>query len=205
MNSAQETPEIKSLLARLRDGDSTAQAHVTLLLARLRQGEEDAIHRLTLLLYHLLRPLAKKYLRAYPRRATFQTTELLHEALLKIRLFQPGAKEWSNLSHLRAIAALAMQEILIDRTRKKRRQVEVPFDDSIDQLAHTQPHHDLLANAVSGLRNNDELAARVFILKFYGNLTHEEAASFLKVSVSSSKRAWERAKKFLLDDLGAVY
>ena len=204
MNSAQETLEIKLLLARLRNGDSAAQAHVSLLLARLRQGDEEATHRLTLLLYYLLRPLAEKYLRAYPRRATFQTTELLHEALLKIRLFQPGAKEWSNLSHLRAIAALAMQEILIDRTRKKRRRVEVPLDDSSDLPRSAEPNHDLLVRAVSRLRNDDELAARVFILKFYGDLTHEEAASFLKVSVSSSKRAWERAKKFLFENLDTV-
>jgi RNA polymerase sigma factor (TIGR02999 family) len=204
MNSTQETSEIKLLLARLRDGDGEAHAHVTLLLARLRQGDEEAAHRLTLLLYHLLRPLAKKYLRAYPRRATFQTTELLHEALLKIRLFQPGAKEWGNLSHLRAIAALAMQEILIDRTRKKRRQVEVPLDDSIEPAARAGPRYDLLARAVSRLRKDDELAARVFILKFYGDLTHEEAAAFLKISVSSIKRAWERAKTFLFDNLDTV-
>jgi len=200
----QEAPEIKLLLARLRDGDRAAQAHVNLLLTMLRQGDEEAAHRLTLLLYHLLRPLARKYLRAYPRRATFQTTELLHEALLKIRLFEPGAKEWSDLSHLRAIAALAMQEILIDRTRKKRRRVEVPLDDSSDLSGRPEPRHDLLAMAVSRLRKEDELAARVFILKFYGALTHEEAAAFLKISVATGKRAWERAKKFLFDNLDTV-
>jgi DNA-directed RNA polymerase specialized sigma24 family protein len=54
------------------------------------------------------------------------------------------------------------------------------------------------------LRKVDELAARVFIVKFYGDLTHEEAAAFLKVSVATSKRAWERAKKFLFNNLDAV-
>jgi len=72
------------------------------------------------LVYEELRRLARSYMRRQPSEHTFQTTELIHEAYLKIAAGKD--KQWQNRAHFFGVAAGAMRHILLDCARAKSRQ-----------------------------------------------------------------------------------
>src|SRR6185369_9326402 len=57
---------------------------VTRILAELGRGDRSAADRLMPLLYQELRALAARYMRREPRSHTWRTTDLVHEAYLKL-------------------------------------------------------------------------------------------------------------------------
>ncbi len=61
-----------------------ASDQITLLLANWSKGDELALEQLMPLVYEELRRMAKSYMRRQSSGHTFQTTELIHEAYLKI-------------------------------------------------------------------------------------------------------------------------
>lgn len=57
---------------------------ITLLLVDWSKGDELALEQLMPLVYEELRQMAARYMSRQPSGHTFQTTELIHEAYLKI-------------------------------------------------------------------------------------------------------------------------
>lgn len=90
---------------------------ISLLLSDWSNGDDLAIEKLMPLVYDELRRMAKNFMRLQPTGHTFQTTELIHEAYLKLAA---GAKpNWQNRSHFFGVASQAMRHILVDYARSK--------------------------------------------------------------------------------------
>ncbi len=90
---------------------------ITLLLDDWSKGDEVALEQLMPLVYEELRQMARRHMRRQPSGHTFQTTELIHEAYLKIA--KNDQQNWQNRAHFFGVAAQAMRHILVDYARAK--------------------------------------------------------------------------------------
>jgi RNA polymerase sigma factor (TIGR02999 family) len=160
-------------------------------------------------LYDELKRLAHRQLHAVGVPATLRTTELVHEAWLK--LGRVGDAAWDGRGHFFAAAARAMRQVLVDFARRryaaKRGGVHVPvslrqadllashsLDVELDGLLDLDAALDLLDAASPRLR-------QVVELRFFGGLSEDEIAQLLGLSVRTVERDWLKARLFLLREL----
>ena len=90
----------------------------TELLLRAGSGDTRAAESMFPLVYDELRRLAHAHLARESGSRTLATTELVHEAYL--RLIDDRRVELSGRAHFMGIAASAMRRILVDRARARR-------------------------------------------------------------------------------------
>src|SRR5499426_1515240 len=93
----------------------TSPPTITQLLIRWRDGDKAALDELAPLVYSELRRLARYYLRAERSGHTFQPTDLVHEAYL--RLVDEKEIDWQNRAHFFGIASARMRHILVEHAR----------------------------------------------------------------------------------------
>jgi RNA polymerase sigma factor (TIGR02999 family) len=93
------------------------QHQVTQLLNEWGDGNEVALEELMPLVYDELRRMAKRYMSGQNKGHTFQTTELIHEAYLK--LAGNEKQSWKNRAHFFGVAAMAMRHILVNYALSK--------------------------------------------------------------------------------------
>lgn len=178
---------------------------ITLLLADWSKGDEMALEQLMPLVYDELRRMARGYLRHQSSGHTFQTTELIHEAYLK--LAKNDGKTWHNRAHFFGVAAKAMRHILVDYARSKQSQKrggqaeKITLEENL--VASTNHSQEIIAldEALKQLEALDERKVRVVEMKFFGGLTTEEITEVLKVSPETVKRDWKFARTWLLREL----
>ena len=91
---------------------------MTRLLIELKSGNRDAFEHLVPHIYQELRRIASNYLRQESGKNTIQTTDLVHEAY--IRLVDEAYFSWENRAQFFAVAARAMRQFLIYYARKKK-------------------------------------------------------------------------------------
>lgn len=167
-----------------------SQTHeVTSLLIEWRHGDAGALDRLMPVVYAELRRLADRYLRRERSDHSFDPTELVHEAYL--RLVGKTHPRWRDRVHFYAVAAQLMRRILVDHARGHRaakRGGGVPklSLEEAGEVADRQAA-DLLAldEALTALARLDERKARIVELRFFGGLTIDEAAEVLEVSAAT--------------------
>src|SRR5262245_25045116 len=97
----------------------TTSDEITTLLIEWGNGEAAALEKLMPLVYAELRAIARARLKRELPGQTLQTTDLVHEAYLK--LVNETRVQWQNRGHFYAIASQAMRRILVDRARTKKR------------------------------------------------------------------------------------
>ena len=178
----------------------TPSNHVSLLLTRWKEGDEQALNDLIPILYREMRRLAHYHLKLERPDHTLQSTELLHEAY--IRLIGSERAEVQNRAHFFGIASRLMRQILVDyaRSRKAAKRdggqrvslsvvKEIPIVGNADLLA--------LDRALNELAGIDERQARIVELKFFGGLSSSAAASVLAVSRATVDREWAVARVWL--------
>jgi RNA polymerase sigma factor (TIGR02999 family) len=184
--------------------DSSHQ--ISLLLIDWSKGDEHALEQLMPLVYEELRRMARNYMRRQPSGHTFQTTELIHEAYLKIA--EGSEKEWRNRAHFFGVAAKAMRHILVDYARSKSRvkrggwQNRVTLVDDAAISSGRSAEIVALDDALNQLAALDERKVRVVEMKFFGGLKTEEIAGVLRISPETVKRDWSFAQTWLLRELG---
>ncbi|MEO7432858.1 MAG: sigma-70 family RNA polymerase sigma factor [Dokdonella sp.] len=177
-------------------------ADITQWLSAWRDGDADAGNRLVGVLYPQLRGLAAQLFRNERRNHTLQPTALVNEAWLRLAGTQALAA--ADRSHLFALAARVMREILIDHARARARlkrdggervtlsgiDVEAPSDetDLVD-----------LDAALERLERIDPAKARVVELRYFGGLSIEETADAMASSPATVKRHWQAARIWLID------
>jgi RNA polymerase sigma-70 factor, ECF subfamily len=169
------------------DGSGT----VTVLLRAWRDGDRDALDQLLPLVYDELHRIAGGFLRGERAGHTFRSTDLVHEAYL--RLAGGPAPEWNDRVHFFAIAARGMRQILVDHARRrcaaKRGAGEraITFD---EQLIGVDRPEEVLAldAALDALAAHDERKARVIELHYFGGMTQPEVADALAVHVNTVAR-----------------
>lgn len=174
---------------------------VTQLLLDWNKGNPDALEKLMPLVYKELRQLAHQYLGKERVGHTLLTTDLVHEAYL--RLVDQQRVRWQNRAHFFGIAATLMRRILVDHARGKNRvkrgagAQQVSLADAA--AVSRQSTVDILAldNALTELGELDQRKARVVELRFFAGLEVEEVAEFLKLSPATVLRDWKMAKAWL--------
>ena len=181
------------------------QENNTSLLINVSSGDKEALNRFLPMVYNELRRLASGYLRAEYGSRTIQTTELVHEAYIK--LIGGQNISWQNKAHFFGIAANSMRQILVDLARKRKSQKRggnqtkislfeglIIMDDSDDKLL-------ALDEALKKLETLDERLSKVVELRYFSGLTINETAEVLNTSASTVKREWNLAKAWLYREL----
>ncbi len=178
---------------------------ITKLLVDWSAGNELAQDQLFPLVYEELRRMARRYMRRQPSGHTFQTTELIHEAYLK--LANQEEKSWQNRAHFFGVAAKAMRHILVDYARSKQSQkrgdwkARVTLGENVAISTESSDEMVALDDALKQLSTLDARKSRVVELKFFGGLNIEEIAEVLKISDKTVKRDWSFARTWLLRQL----
>src|SRR5262245_64788621 len=95
----------------------TSPPTITQLLIRWRDGDQTALDELAPRVYNELQRLAKYYLRQERPDHTLQSSDLVHEAYL--RLADEKEIDWQNRAHFFGIAAVRMRRILVEHARSR--------------------------------------------------------------------------------------
>lgn len=185
-----------------------ASHQITLLLADWNKGDKNALDRLMPLVYDELRQMARRNMRREAHDHSFQTTDLIHEAFLK--LAKPDVQNWKNRSHFFGVAAKAMRHILVDYARSKHSEKRgggrqrVTLADEMPAGAFGSQQLIALEDALNALESLDPRKSQVVELKFYGGLTNEQMSEVLNVSSETIKRDWRFARNWLLREMAAA-
>lgn len=163
--------------------------------------------------YDELRAIAHARMRGERRGITLQSTELVHEAYMRL---QPGdGRQWESRGQFFAAAAEAMRRILIDRARARGRKKRGGDADgrpapklSLDlaevaALADDEDPETILAldRALERLAQKDARAAEIVRLRFYAGLSIDEVAEYFETSSRTILRDWSFARAWLYGEL----
>ena len=179
--------------------------NITLLLNEISKGNDLAIEQILPLVYDELRKISSKYLRDEYRNHTFQTTELVHEAYLK--LIGNQQLSWQSRAHFFGIAAKTMRQILVDYARKRKAKKRGVGDPkfSLDDIPHLSYESDkqilALDEALTKLEEIEKRSSKIVELRYFSGLTIEETAEVLSISKATIRRDWLFAKAWLYREL----
>jgi RNA polymerase sigma factor (TIGR02999 family) len=174
------------------------------------EGSSDAFFARV---YDELRTIAHARMRGEHSGQSLQTTELVHEAYLRLR--PADGTEWQSRAQFFAAAAQAMRRILIDRARAKGRvkrggdsegrpAAKLSLDlEEVAALADERDPETILAldRAIERLAEQDERAAQIVRLRFYAGLTVEEVAEAFEISTRTILNDWAFARAWLYGEL----
>jgi RNA polymerase sigma factor (TIGR02999 family) len=180
----------------------TAMTEVTRILDQIQQGEPHAAEQLLPLVYDELRKLAAQRLAQEKPGQTLQATALVHEAYVRL-VDADKAQHWNSRGHFFAAAAEAMRRILVESARRKKRlkhgggmkRCELQEEDRIE----LPPDERLLAldEALGQLAEAHPELAELVKLRYFAQLTVEQAAELLGQSPRTVKRNWVYASAWL--------
>jgi RNA polymerase sigma factor (TIGR02999 family) len=184
-------------------------ATVTTLLARVAQGDRGAVAQLVDEVYDELRELARDRVGKLPVGQTLQTTDLVHEAWM--RLAAGVGPSFEDRAHFFGAAANAMRNVLVDRARRKaalkrtRPGQARPLEEEDPAIEAGLPYEDVLAlhETLERLEAAHERAARIVLLRFFAGLTLPEVAELSGVSLATAERDWRFARSWLQREMGA--
>jgi RNA polymerase sigma factor (TIGR02999 family) len=180
---------------------------VTILLDRVAAGDRQSTDRLLEAVYGQLRKIAQQRMQNEKPGHSLQATALVHEAYLRLVRNQDNV-QWSSRGQFYVAAAQAMQRILIEHARQKKRLKRggdrKPVTSNVLDLAGDENVEDVYAlhEAIERLAEEDPRAALVTRLRFYAGLTVEETAKSINVSERTVMREWVYARAWLRDALG---
>ena len=153
--------------------------------------------------YAELKRMARHHLRGADDGVTLSTTELVHEAYLKLR----GHSDWQGRAHFFGAAARAMREVLVDFARRRGARkrggdvTRVSISEGDVALEMELDHILALDEALTRLGVVDERLRRIVELRFFGGFSEREVAELLDVSSRTIEREWLKARLFLLHEL----
>jgi RNA polymerase sigma factor (TIGR02999 family) len=179
----------------------SSQKEVTQLLGAWSGGDERALEKLIPLVQPELHRLAHHYMSRERAGHTLQTTALLDEAYLL--LVDHNKRDWQNRTHFVAAAAQLMRRIMVDHARERHAlkrgagALRVTLDEAA-AVTETRSE-DLLAldDALERLAAQDRRKSLIVELRYFGGLTVDETAEFLKLSQRTVEREWNMAKAWL--------
>ena len=193
-------------MALLASGDSLAMSDVTHILAAIERGDPRAAEKLLPLVYDELRRLATQRLAGEDPGQSLQSSDLVHEAYLRL-VGEGDLKQWDSRAHFFAAAAEAMRRILVEKARRRKRlkhgggrlRVELKGADFLVK----EPSEDIeaLDEAVTKLAAEDPAKAELVKLRFFAGLTMPEIAQVLKISLATAERHWTYARTWLYAEL----
>jgi RNA polymerase sigma factor (TIGR02999 family) len=174
---------------------------VTRLLRRSAEGDAAARDAVWSLAHAQLRELARSRLARESSQPTWQPTELVHEAYLKLCDLRMSL---ADRAHFLALAANTMRRILIDHARGKQRAKRGGdvFAVTLDaQLADDGNVIGIdlldLDAALEQLAALDARKARAIECSYFGGMSDTELAAALGVSEATAKRDLRSARAWL--------
>jgi RNA polymerase sigma factor (TIGR02999 family) len=178
---------------------------ITGLLLAWSIGEQSARDAFIAAVYGELRRLARRHLLAEPPGRTLSTTDLVHEAYL--RLIDQHRVQWQNRCHFFAIAAQMMRRILVEHARSRRRAkrggdaARLPLDEAINLPVERDRGLLVLDDALKALEALDTRKSQVVELRYFGGLSVDETSAILGVSPNTVIRDWNMAKAWLYQEI----
>lgn len=184
----------------------TEQMEITEMLVAWKNGDEQAIESLLPLVEKELRRIARRYLRREKANHTFQTTDLINEAYLKL-VKQPNVN-WQNRAQFFGISAKIMRRILINYARDskavKRGGAEAQYVNLDEAIVFTPEKSEQLINldeALKRLEVFDSMKSRIVEMRFFSGMSIEETAEALNISPSSVSQHWRLARAWLKKEI----
>jgi RNA polymerase sigma factor (TIGR02999 family) len=181
-------------------------SNVTRILSEIEQGDPQAAEELLPLVYDELRKLAAAKLAHEKPGQTLVATALVHDAYIRL-VGSEQAIPWDSRGHFFAAAAESMRRILLNRARDNARlkrggdhvkidldQIEIAFDTRAEDLI-------ALDEAIELLALEDQACAELVKLRFFGGLSHTEAAASLGITRRVADRHWAYARVWLYERL----
>lgn len=188
-------------------GDRATAGKITDFLRAAETGDPKAADSLFAAVYAEMRQIARRQLSASGRHANLDTTELVHEAYLKLSHGAP----WSirDRYHFYAATARAMRQVIVDDAKRRFRSKRgsgspvLALGDLAETLPRSERPEELLAldEALTQLETADPELARIVEWRFFNGLSVEDIARTLEVSERTVKRHWKIARAFLLRQL----
>lgn len=176
------------------------------LLAAWSEGDEEALSRLIPVVYPELRRIARLHLAR--RDHTLESAALVNEAYL--RLIRARGIQCDSRIHFFALCAQVIRRILVDHARQRRSakrggdEVRVPLEEALLGTRARGVEVLALDEALASLAKLDARKGRVVELRFFGGLSVEETAEFLRISPETVLRDWKMAKAWLFRELGTT-
>jgi RNA polymerase sigma-70 factor (ECF subfamily) len=178
---------------------------ITQLLAESSRGDKAALDRLMPRLNSELRRLAASFLKHERPGHTFQPTDLVNEAYL--RLVDQRQVTWDNRAQFFGLAAQMMRRILVNHAEARRTAkrgggaalttlgaADLPGDDpTVDVLA--------INEALQKLATFDPRKAEIVEMRFFAGLTNKEIAAVTGRSTATIERDWRVARAWLYNEL----
>lgn len=196
----------------LKKSNAGSEDDITAMLMAVSAGNIEAWNRLVPAVYREIKNLARFALNKERRGHTLQATELTHE--LFARLLNRKEVQWENRAHFYRAAAMALNWILVDHERHRRKGGRPgsqgllhldPVDAPEDPRAYSKKLK-VLDMALWRLENHGSLKrkCRVVNLRFFMGLTFQEIARELDVSATTAKNDWYFARAWLLREMRRI-
>ena len=179
--------------------------NVTELLQNWSNGDRRAQDQLFGAVYNELHRQAARHLQHEHPGLSLQTTDLIHEAYL--RLIDQQHVEWQNRLHFYGIAAQVMRRILVDHERSRQAAkrggsaIRLPLEEAMAVMPGLDLDFIALDEALVRLAAMDPQQSQIVELRFFSGLSVEETAKVLDVSERTVKRDWNVAKAWLRREL----
>ncbi|MEZ4587142.1 MAG: ECF-type sigma factor [Gemmatimonadales bacterium] len=167
-------------------------------------GDPTTLDLLMPTLFDELRIVAHRQLARERAPVTLQTTELVHEAYL--RLLGGERVTRKGRAYFFAAAARAMRQVLVDAARRRRATkrgsgvAPISLEDAGDVAAFGRDVMEL-DDALRKLETEHPRPARVVECRFFGGMSVDDTAEVLGVSARTVKADWAMARAWLYDEL----
>jgi len=174
-------------------------------MAEEDRGASPETDALFPLVYEELKRIAHRHLRYVGGGgATIRTTELVHEAFLK--LARDSDAVWDSQAHFFGAASRAMRQVLVDFARRRgaAKRDAASIVSVVDGVGSLELELEQILALDAALRRLDALSPRlrqVVELRFFGGLSEQEIAEIMGVSSRTVERDWLKARMFLLQEL----
>jgi RNA polymerase sigma factor (TIGR02999 family) len=186
---------------------SQQEHDITNLLKAWRSGDKESLRLLISLVYNKLRGMAHNQLQQEWGSTGLETTELVHRAFTA--MLDQDQINWQDRDHFFRVTARAMRRVLIDDARNRMRlkrgggQLDETFDETDAHFVTKLDSEQLviLDRAMDDLVKEDNDAAQIIELRFFGGFTTSEIARILNISERTVKAKAKFAKAWLFQQL----
>ena len=151
--------------------------------------------------YQELKQIAHARLRNERINHTFATTDLVHEAYIK--LSKQNQQKFVNQDQFLAIASQSMRRILIDYARQQKREkrggnlIAITLNDEALPLQTSCEDLLVINEALDRYRTLSERGAKIIEYWFFGGYKRAEIADFMDISEATIGREWRLARAWL--------
>lgn len=179
---------------------SLKMSDATEILDRITAGDAQAADELLPIIYKDLRQLAHVRLSGDVAGQSLQTTELVHEAYLRLI---SSDQRWQGNAHFFAAAAEAMRRILVERARQRKQIKRGGKMDRVrlhDAIPSSEPSPDeilIVDDLLDRFAVEHSVEAKLVKLRYFAGFNTTEAAQILGISSTTAHRYWTYAKTWI--------